>query len=210
MAMFSCCGPPSRASLRRGQVVDAARKLFAQNGFHATGVAQIARASGVAVGQLYRDFAAKEDIVAAIVTSDCETFMARDALRRAVADGDEAAVWAWLRGFVAPGEDSHDDRLFAEIVAEAARNQRIAAIFAATRDDAAVCLSQALAMLAPGDSVDDRRTLLADLILTQSLGIMQHRLLAPGIDTRRLADAVISVIGREIEAMRAPPVAAAD
>ena len=44
----------SRAQQRRDKVVDVARRLFASQGFHATGMAQIAKESGVAVGQIYR------------------------------------------------------------------------------------------------------------------------------------------------------------
>jgi len=42
-----------RANARRERIMASARRLFLINGFHATGVAQIARESGVAVGQLY-------------------------------------------------------------------------------------------------------------------------------------------------------------
>ena len=72
MATAICMGEEgeSRAALRRRRITDAARKLFVANGFHATGMAQLAKASGIAVGQIYRDFAAKEDIVAALVTAD--------------------------------------------------------------------------------------------------------------------------------------------
>ena len=68
-----CCpSPPNaragRATARREKVIQAARTAFKANGFHATGIAQIAHASGVAVGQIYRDFANKEAIVAEIET----------------------------------------------------------------------------------------------------------------------------------------------
>ncbi|WP_443018235.1 helix-turn-helix domain-containing protein [Sphingobium sp. TKS] len=41
------------------------RDLFVKRGFHQTGMAQIASSSGIAVGQIYRDFANKEAIIAA-------------------------------------------------------------------------------------------------------------------------------------------------
>ena len=73
-----CCTAPSRADARRDKLLDAARTLFAERGFHSTGVAQIASASGVKVGQIYRDFANKEEIVAAIAVRDLEQFLAED------------------------------------------------------------------------------------------------------------------------------------
>ncbi|MEP6784430.1 MAG: helix-turn-helix domain-containing protein [Sphingomonadales bacterium] len=199
---LACGGPSDRASLRRGRIVDTARILFAANGFHATGMAQIAKESGIAIGQIYRDFAAKEDIVAAIVTGDCRKFMAREALQRAIVDRDEAAVWSWIRELVEPNAD--DSGLFMEIVAESARNERIAAIFAASHVDVIGCLLDALRLFAPDDRLAERCALLADMILTQSLGIMQHRVLMPGMDTRRLVDAVMFIMTREIERMREP------
>ncbi|MDE0877320.1 MAG: helix-turn-helix domain containing protein [Sphingomonas bacterium] len=198
-----CCeGPVDRAGLRRRRIIEAARALFVANGFHATGVAQIARESGVAVGQLYRDYAAKEDIVAEIVTGDCETFMARAALAEAIERRDESAVWNWLRNFIEPDDDADADPMFAEIVAESARNERIAGIFARNRDEVTDCMRKALMLLAPGDALAKRRELLADLILTQSLGVTQHRLIDPMFDAKRLTDLVMTVITREIEAMR--------
>jgi len=188
---------------RRWRVIAAARKLFIDNGFHATGIAQIARESGVAVGQLYRDFAAKEDIVAAIVNADCRSFMAADALRLAIQDGQEHEVRDWIRQFVMPDEDDEDDgRLFAEIIAEAARNARVAAIFESIHDDVRVLMLDALAMLASGDALAVRRAALADAILTMSLGLLHHRLVRPRSDMTPLVTTLLGIIDREIDALR--------
>ena len=47
MSTIACCGlPADRAATRRRRIIEAARSLFVANGFHATGVAQIARESG--------------------------------------------------------------------------------------------------------------------------------------------------------------------
>jgi AcrR family transcriptional regulator len=199
-----CCGAPkTRSEERRIRVILAARKLFIENGFHATGIAQIAKESGVLVGQLYRDFSAKEDIVAAIVNSDCRSFMAADALRVAIDDGQEELVREWIRQFVLPEDDEDDSRLFAEIIAEAARNRRIAAIFTDIHDDVRVLMLAALEMLAPGDAVADRRAALADAILTMSLGLMHHQLLRPQTDLKPLVRTLLEIIDRDINALRA-------
>ena len=197
------CGPPQdRAAQRRQRIIDAARILFVQNGFHATGVAQIAKRSGIAVGQIYRDFEAKEDIVAMIVESDCAMFLGRESLDRAIAAGDSAAVWVWIRQFVEPTERSGTEPLFAEIVAESARNDRIAAIFARTHDEISTNIHAALALLAPGDHLASRRERLTDLILTQSLGLMQHRLLRPDLDATRTTEMIMAIVLDEIDDMR--------
>lgn len=199
----NCCGAArNKIDLRRERVSAAARKLFIENGFHGTGIAQIAKESGVAVGQLYRDFSAKEDIVAAIVATDCSSFMAAEALRLAIRDGDEAKVRQWIHQFVAPEDDPDDARLFAEILAEAGRNRRIAAIFDSVHSEVRALMLNALDMLAPGDGLAGRRAALADTVLTMSLGLMHHQLVRPTLDVLPLARAFAAMVDRDIDALR--------
>jgi len=208
--IICCSASRNKVELRRQQVIDAARKLFIDNGFHATGIAQIAKVSGVAVGQLYRDFSSKEDIVAAIVNAGCNSFMAADSLRRAILDGDEDHVFEWIHQFVVPDDDTDESRLFAEIVAEAGRNARIAAIFNGIHGDVRVLMIQALEMLAPGAGLACRREALADAIITMSLGLMHHQLIRPGTDRTPLVEALIATIDRDIRALRTEARAAGD
>ena len=197
-----CCGAPrNKTEIRRERVIDAARKLFIENGFHATGIAQIAKESGVAVGQLYRDFSAKEDIVAAIVNRDCQTFMAADSLRLAIDNHDEGQVRDWIRQFVVPDDDPDDGRLFAEIIAEAGRNERIAAIFENTHHDVYTLMLAALDMLAPGEALAGRRSALADVILTMSLGLLHHHLVRPLVTLQPLVQAMTRIVDQDIDAI---------
>lgn len=205
----ACCGGrASRADLRRRKLIDAARKLFIENGFHATGIAQIARGSGIAVGQIYRDFSAKEEIVAALVEADCGSFMDAESLDAAIRDGDAALARAWLRHLVAPGDDPEGGRLFAEIVAESSRNERIAAIFVAVQDKLRANILAALALLAPGENLAPRRASLADTIMTLSLGLLHHRLIRPNLDAPALVDELQAIIDWRVDAlMRGGPAA---
>ncbi len=197
-----CCGErSSRADLRRRKLIDTARMLFVANGFHATGIAQIARESGIAVGQIYRDFSAKEDIVAALVEEDCGRFMDVRTLDAAIGGNDSEAVHAWLRRFVDPETDRDGDRMFAEIVAEASRNDRIAAILGGLQDGFRANLLAALAILAPGEETAVRRATLADTIMTLSIGLLHHRLMRPTLDLPALAAALRALIDRELEAL---------
>jgi len=50
----------------REQIVDAARRLFAANGFDATTTRAIANAAGIATGTLFNYFATKEAILACL------------------------------------------------------------------------------------------------------------------------------------------------
>ncbi|MCP3735474.1 TetR/AcrR family transcriptional regulator [Sphingomonas sp. RP10(2022)] len=199
---FCCSAPRNKAEARRDRVVRAARKLFIDNGFHATGIAQIARESGIAVGQLYRDFSAKEDIVAAIVSTDCRSFMAADSLRLAIGNDDSAQVRDWIHQFVMPEDDIDNSRLFAEIMAEATRNERIAAIYDVVHEDLRTLMREALEMLAPGAALAERRNAVAHTILTLSLGLLHHQLMRPQLDIVPLAQAFVVIVDREIDALR--------
>jgi AcrR family transcriptional regulator len=195
---------PSRAELRRQKILDCASKLFVEHGFHATGVAQISALSGVAVGQIYRDFASKEDIVVAIVQGDCAEFMAHDVLKEAIDRGDRVAVRDWLHQFVNPKTEREGDggRLFSEIIAESSRNERIAGIFSAIQADSRVMLLEALDMLSEGKGTLDAREALADMIPTLSLGLMHHRLMSPDLAVDRLAISFTRIIDQELDALR--------
>jgi AcrR family transcriptional regulator len=188
-----------RAAARRRKVIDAARLLFSDNGFHATGIAQIAKESGVAVGQLYRDFASKEEIVAAIVQTDCVDFMAGEPLKEAVGRGDRDSVRAWVRNFVDPGTRNNDGRMFAEILAESSRNERIAAIFTTVQADSRTNMLTALSLFAPSPEMCPRRSTLADTILAMSLGLMHYRLMHRDADICGLVTSLIAIVEREID-----------
>ena len=198
----ACCGPGvSRAERRRRKLIDTARRLFIDNGFHATGIAQIARESGIAVGQIYRDFASKEEIVSALVHEDCGQFMRADALNAAIRAGDTGQVRAWLHEFVEPDDDMEGSRLFAEIVAESSRNDRISSIFTGIQDEFRRNLLASLALLAPGDEQVEKRAVLADAIMTMSLGMLHHRLMRPTLDVLPLVSAFQQIIDQQIGAL---------
>lgn len=53
----------ARRVARRTEIVAAARRCFARDGFHQTSMANIAAEAGLSVGAAYRHFAGKEDLV---------------------------------------------------------------------------------------------------------------------------------------------------
>lgn len=193
-----CVDSASRAERRRLKVIETARRLFIENGFHATGIARIACESGIAVGQIYRDFSSKEEIVAAIVHIDCGRFMTVEALETAIRAGDTTRVVDWLLHLVEPDDDLEGGRLFAEIVAEASRNPRVAAIFETVQDELRANLLAALNLLAPGDEKVSRRAVTADLIMTLSLGLLHHQLLRPDTDVAPLAQVLRAYISEQL------------
>ncbi len=183
--------------------MQAARKLFIENGFHATGMAQVAKSSGIAIGQIYRDFASKEEIVAAMVAADCGRLMMYGKLDAAIRHGDIPAVRAWLHEFVEPSDDPDDARLFAEIVAESARSGRIREIFRENHDELRGHIDAALALIGPGEPLAARRAILADVVSTLSLGMMHQQLMRPEIDLRPVIRGVQAVLDRELDTLAA-------
>lgn len=189
----------SRAEERRARILSAARQLFIQYGFHASGVARIAADSGVKVGQLYRDFACKEDIVAELVRADVVEFLDEPALRAAVEARDFALVRAWIARFLE--EDPNDVSsyaLFAETFAEATRNDRVGAIVreidALVRDN----ILRALVALAPGDHRAARRSELADFILAVGHGVLFRKISDPDVHHAELSRYIGYLIDGEL------------
>lgn len=200
IARVFCCAAPTRADARRDRLLDAARTLFAERGFHSAGVAQIAKASGVLVGQIYRDFANKEEIVAAIAVRDLEEFLAEDELARAVEVSDTVAVRAWIRKFVA-GKAKKDRRLACEIMAESMRNPRIAAIFRAIQDRVRCGLARALETLSPGEARAAERALVVEVILTIGGGIFHAGAADGAALDPAVAERLIALVDRELDAL---------
>ncbi len=69
----------------RAKIFAAATQLFAQNGYHATTVAEIVAAAGVAKGTFFVHFPSKDAVIAALVR--IQTGAARKAREKALATG---------------------------------------------------------------------------------------------------------------------------
>lgn len=108
--------------IRRLEIVAAAQKCFAEKGLHGASVADIARQSGISVGQLYRIFASKEEIIEVIVS---EIVNAR--VGAMVAGNHDLTRMASILAGVIPatGSTKNDNYLLMEINAEASRNPRL-------------------------------------------------------------------------------------
>ena len=190
-------GPAPRADARRRHLLDTARALFVEHGFHRTGMAQIAAASGIRVGQIYRDFAGKEAIIAAIVELDVAAWLENDMLAAAVAAGDTGAVRAWIGRFGTGDEPRSECQMMADVLAESGRNPRIAAIYRATDARLRDSLTAALTALA-GDARDV--SALVDFILAASMGVATRRILHPGMSGEPFGRVIAAFLDRELGA----------
>jgi AcrR family transcriptional regulator len=189
-----------KANARRAKIVQAARELFAEHGFHATSMAKLSERSGVLVGQIYRDFANKEAIVAALVEQDLDSFLAGDELCAARCTADRTMVRDWIARFVACNE-LNDTRLISEIMAEANRNQRIAEIFDAMDDRLRGQLVRALKIIAPGATDEGRIARLGESILIMAGGMCQRRLMNARSTDPEVLKLLMTFVDNEIGAI---------
>jgi AcrR family transcriptional regulator len=113
----------SHLQSRRQAILHAAATCFARDGFHRTSMHDIVRESGVSAGLIYRYFAGKDDMIAAIVTEWHEDRATR---LRSTSDA-EALVPTYLDLLRAIGEPEAADalRLSVQVWAEALRDARI-------------------------------------------------------------------------------------
>ena len=117
------------------QVLAAAAVCFAEEGFHGTSMAKLAKSAGMSVGHIYHYFDSKEAIITAIVEQELakrlevfEQLEKQDDVLQALIDRADQGLAARM--------DKRETGLRLEILAEAGRNPRIAAALRAA-DDAA-------------------------------------------------------------------------
>ncbi|HYL80505.1 MAG TPA: TetR/AcrR family transcriptional regulator [Candidatus Acidoferrum sp.] len=77
---------------RRRQIIEAAATLFSRKGFRGTTTREIAGAVGVSEAMLFKHFATKEDLYAAIIESKSQVGRLMDTMVEAAERGDDAEV----------------------------------------------------------------------------------------------------------------------
>lgn len=127
MADETHSGRPSPES-RRQQILDAACERVRQSGFHGASMADIAKAAGLSVGQIYRYFENKEAIIAAIVAQDLAEMRDKFAEMESQPGTLRDAIDDHLPEAIDKCFDARRAALALEVVAEAARNPKVAAI----------------------------------------------------------------------------------
>jgi AcrR family transcriptional regulator len=189
-----------KSAARRQHLLDTARNLFMERGFHQTGMAQIAAASGIAVGQIYRDFANKEAIISAICETEMTAWLDEERLNAAVAAGDRAAIRAWIERITFDEPEPEDRRLMCELLAEIARNTALARMNMKCDLRLRTSLGSALASLAPRSTIQARSTMM-DFIITASWGMVALHELSPLSDHGALRDMLGVQLRRELDAL---------
>jgi TetR/AcrR family transcriptional regulator, repressor for uid operon len=111
---------------RRTEILAAAQRCFAQNGFHQTSMQEICAAAGMSPGNLYRYFPSKEAIIAGIAERDRAEVGAQ--LASAQFTTDFFATFGALARHHFVERSAEEVGLCAEIMSESRRNPTIAKI----------------------------------------------------------------------------------
>ena len=127
-------------ALRRGKILDAAVMCFLENGYHQTGVREIAKRAGVSLGNLYNHFPGKHDMlaeIAALERTELAPFLKQLAEPSPALDVLDRFVSAYAAYLATP----ETVILTVEIASEAIRKPDIGALFMANRRDLAAALA---------------------------------------------------------------------
>jgi TetR/AcrR family transcriptional regulator, transcriptional repressor of aconitase len=130
---FSYPGPVPKVTAeyrdaRRTQVLDAARRCFVRDGFHATSMADVCREAGVSAGVAYLYFRGKDDIIAAIAEQNLDGIV-QAARRLAAEHGHRGAgmVLSELLAYIRDEHQAHDTAAIALLTwSESLRNAALA------------------------------------------------------------------------------------
>ncbi|WBO23265.1 TetR/AcrR family transcriptional regulator [Sphingomonas abietis] len=173
----------------RAQIIEAARCLFAGNGFHQTNMAELAARASVSVGQIYRLYAHKTDIIAAIIQIDADQRLAElqvisdAALSKAMPIRD--AFEELARTVLNQGGEA----LTFQILAEGHRDANVAAVIARLCERYRELL-RGMALLANDSLEGDRLACAGEILLSCLFGLGNRELSRPDLsvdDTARLA-----------------------
>ncbi|ALR21268.1 MULTISPECIES: TetR/AcrR family transcriptional regulator [Sphingobium] len=109
----------------REHILNTARDLFSTHGFHQTSMAELATAAKVSVGQIYRLFKGKEDIIEALIGMDMNDRIEKiDILRLRLKAGEIDIEQTFEHLFLLSLRDK-DEALSFDILAEALRNRPV-------------------------------------------------------------------------------------
>ncbi len=144
-------GRQAAAARRREKILEAAVTCFLENGYHQTGVRDIAKRAGVSLGNLYNHFAGKHDVlveIAALERAELEPI-----LKGLATPAPATEVFDAFLGSYASFLASVDNVILTiEISSEAVRQPDIGELFLANRDELATALTAVIERgMADGD-----------------------------------------------------------
>tara|TARA_R110000868_G_scaffold10268_5_gene50295 strand:- start:626 stop:1234 length:609 start_codon:yes stop_codon:yes gene_type:complete len=109
----------------KARILTAARDLFDSHGFHQTSMAELAAAAQVSVGQIYRLFKGKEDIIEALVHADADEWCDDMAILRERLHAGLLSIEQTFEQLLLHTIDEKNEALSFDILAESFRNPAV-------------------------------------------------------------------------------------
>jgi len=177
---------------RRDEIVAAALRCFAREGFHRTTMQDIVAESGLSPGALYRYFVGKEELIAAIAARHhaAELALLRDAAER---DDVHDALGDLVRAFLTRLSDPAEQewrRVTVQLWGEALRSPRVMRVVRGGLDEPLAALAKLLRRI-PGVDADATARLCASIFQ----GLVLQQAWDANLDVAAYSRAAESLIG---------------
>jgi TetR/AcrR family transcriptional repressor of uid operon len=186
---------PETLAKRRDQILDAAERCFARNGFHSTSMQMICREAGVSAGALYIYFPSKEALIAGICERDRAEFLERFSELASADDFLGALDKVAAHYFIE--EEVEKIALTVETGAEATRNHDVRKMMLECDRAIGESFSGHLGQLARSGRIDPVLPPedVAKLLQVLGDGLMWRRAIDPDFDAATLLPAVLQLVG---------------
>jgi TetR/AcrR family transcriptional regulator, transcriptional repressor of aconitase len=182
---------------RRRQILDAARRCFVLNGFHATSMQDILYEANLSAGGLYRYFRSKDDIIAAIATDSLAevTRAFEGALDSDPPPPLDEALGYLFASLEQLSNTQHLDRLAIQVWAEALRSPSVAERVTESANSVRDILTRLVEMYQTHDMIsrDVPAEHVARLLAGLVPGFMVQHALFGDVDAAMLRDAVRAI-----------------
>jgi AcrR family transcriptional regulator len=184
---------------RRRQIMDAAIRCFARDGFHAATMQDIVAETGLSAGAIYRYFRSKEDLVAAIAAEHHAP--EANALAAAAAEEDIGAALRRVAraslGRLADADEQRWRRVTVQVWAEALRDDRVMRIVRDGLDEPVAVLTDLIRRGQRDASVspDIDPMGMARVCASIFQGLVLQQAWDPAVDVEAYIGAVLALVG---------------
>lgn len=199
-------GDPSRVEARKTQILDAAADCFRKHGFHGASIAQISKSAGMSAGHIYHYFENKEAIITAIVARDLQRLLSLSAELRSAGNVLQAMLDCTEES-VRENLNPKAAGLQLEIIAEAARNPRVADVVRAADRQVRESLEKTFRTARKTMGHDDDEQVisaLTELVAAMFDGLAIRSIRNPEIDKATLTGMFQQVISAVVAGAPAP------
>src|SRR3546814_831172 len=186
-----------RAEPPRERIIKAARKLFDAKGFHTTTTAELAAEAAVSIGQIYRLFENKDDVVLALVEENTQARVAEmQAIFDAVQRGQHS-VFEASKAIANISSVKSNGGLSFEILAEAYRNFPVAERLTALVDYYRSGVRQLAALTRPDVTAGELEAYVY-IMMACFFGLGHRTLIGTGRDVDQIRHEKVCLLRREI------------